>query len=98
LACLFSSLKVELGDQFSQILRDVMLLKCNWTQNHPVQWLSFQSLIMEARFEFQACLGFWPRWRYLYIFLVVGLVWSNEPESYASSSLISAMVSYDGHV
>ena len=32
--------------------------------------------------------------RYLYFILVVGLVWSNDPESYASGSIASSRASH----
>jgi hypothetical protein len=39
-----------------------------------------------------------PHRRYLYFEVVVGLVWSNDPESYAGSSVASGRASHAGQV
>jgi hypothetical protein len=61
------------------------------------QAVSSQSLIVEGRVEFQACFWIFAPLTLTLLFLVVGLVWSNEAESYAGGSLATGMVSYDGH-
>ena len=40
----------------------------------------------------------WPHWRYLYFDIVVGLVWSNDPETYAGSSVATVRASHTRHV
>jgi hypothetical protein len=40
----------------------------------------------------------YPQWTYPYIDLVVGLVWSNDPESYAGASVATGRVSLAGQV
>jgi hypothetical protein len=39
-----------------------------------------------------------PHRRYLYFDVVVGLAWSNDPESYAGGSVATGRVSYAGQV
>jgi hypothetical protein len=53
---------------------------------------------MKARVEFQA--GIWKLAPQIYpfFFVVVGFLWSNEPESYACGSLAVARVSHAGEV
>ena len=62
------------------------------------QAVSCQSLIVETRFEFQAGVWILAPLKLSLFFMVVGLVWSNEPESYAGGSLATGMVSYGGQV